>query len=112
MGDLRDCASTNESDFADDLAALQADSLRVPQGWLGDKGPPPLINPSAIATDEALARAAKCYLDNAILCLNEAVQRGLKVSVELDTETINRAGGRVERAFKAIDFHISKDLLK
>lgn len=30
------------------------DPVRVPQGWLD--GPPPMSNPAAIETDEALAR--------------------------------------------------------
>lgn len=85
---------------------------RVPQGWLDDKGPPPLINPAAIDSDEALARVAKCYLDNAILCLNEAARRGLKVGAELDTMTVNHAGGAISRQFTIHKFYVSKDLIK
>lgn len=85
---------------------------RVPQGWLDNKGPPPMINPPAIETDEALARAAKCYLENAVACLNEADKRGLKVAAELDQVITNHAGGKVSRKFVIHNFHISKDLLQ
>lgn len=88
------------------------DSRRIPQGWLGDNGPPPLINPTEIETDEALARAAKCYLENAVACLNEAARRGLKVGAELDTMTVNHAGGAISRQFTIHKFYVSKDLIK
>lgn len=86
--------------------------IPVPQGWLSDNGPPPMINPSAIETDEALARAAKCYLENAVACLNEATRRGLKVGAELDRLITNHAGGSVSTKFILNSFYISKDLLK
>ena len=86
------------------------DPVRVPQGWLD--GPPPMSNPAAIETDEALARAAKCYLTNAVACLNEALKRGLKVNVELDTRRLNHAGGGTSSTFTIEEFAISKDLLK
>ena len=85
---------------------------RVPQGWLADKRTPPLLNPAAIETDEALARVAKCYLDNAILCLNEAIRRGLKVGAELDNVITAHAGGTTSRKFAIHEFYISKDLIK
>lgn len=86
------------------------DERRVPQGWLD--GPPPMIHPGAIETDEALARAAKCYLTNAVACLNEALKRGLKVNVELDTRRLNHAGGGTSSTFTIEEFTISKDLLE
>lgn len=81
-----------------------------PRDWMD--GPPPMINPENIVTDEALARTAKCYLENAIKCLNEASKRGLNVEAEMDQQSISHAGGARSTSFVISSFSISKDLLK
>lgn len=112
MGDLRNHNTLNEErDVFDDMASFQA-AQRDDAPFGRTDGPPPMVRPEFFETDEALARAAKCYLDNAVLCLNEASRRGLKVGAELDCQTINHAGGTVSRQFIVYKFYVSKDLLK